>query len=196
MSFVVSDEAIAAAKRHVRPFGGQVVYRQLPVQNPADLWAPTTHPGRWNLGVPALYTSLLLDVALAERIKRTLARPTPVLVGVARASIARVLDLGPAEVRRPFGVTVAVLKTEDYSVPQRLGAALFEAVVTGVLVPAAIASTAAQYPRFRFSRDSHTEVRPTPRAGANLVIFADNLRRGDAYPEINRFHCEVVGIPA
>jgi RES domain len=149
MPFIVSAAAVAAAARYVHPFVGQVVHRQLPVQSPADLWAPTEHARRWNVGFPGLYTSLLLDVAFAERVKRTLARPAPLIVGVARASITRVLDFQLAAVQQALGVTFAALTTEDYSSSQQLGAALFQAGITGLLVPAAIASTAALYPSFR-----------------------------------------------
>jgi len=196
MSVPVPAVAIAAAVRSMRPFTGRVVYRQLLVQNPAGLWEPSARARRWNLGFPALYTSALLDVALAERIKRTLARPVSLVVGVANVSVARVVDVGLADVQHALGITVAALTTEDYDLTQRLSAALFEAGVTGVLVPAAVASTAVLYPSFRVIRDGHREVRRTPAAGTNLVLFTDNLRRGDAYPETDRFRCEVVGIPA
>ena len=196
MSFVISAATITAVMRTVRPFTGQLVHRQLPVQSPTDLWAPTSHARRWNRGFPALYTSLPLDVAFAERIKRSLARPAPLVVGMAHASIARVLDLELVDVQRLFGIAAAALTTEDYALTQRLGAALFEANVTGLLVPAAIASTARLYPSFRLTREGHSETRVTPHAGSNLVIFTDNLHRGDGYPESHQFHCEVTGIPA
>ncbi len=187
---------IVAVMRAVRPFAGRVVHRQLPVHSPADLWAPSSYARRWNRGFSALYTSLLLDVAFAERIKRSLARPVSLVIGVARASIARVLDLELADVRGLFEVAAAAMTTEDYALTQRLGAVLFEANVTGLLVPAAITSTAAHYPSFRLTRERHSKTRVTPRSGTNLVIFPDNLRRGDGYPESERFHCEVTGIPA
>jgi len=180
----------------MRPFADQILQRQLPAQNPAALWTPTLHARRWNLGFPALYASLLLDVALAERIKRTLARPAQLLAGVATASIARVVDVGLVEVQEALGVSIDALTTADYTLTQQLGTALFQAGVTGLLVPAALAETARRYPSFRFIRHGHSEVRPTPASGTNLVLFTSNLRRGDAYPETDRFACEVTGIPA
>ncbi|HEV2440576.1 MAG TPA: RES family NAD+ phosphorylase [bacterium] len=196
MSVVVPAATLAAVIRFVRPFTGEVVHRQLPVQNPAGLWAPTSRARRWNRGFSALYTSLLLDVAFAERIKRSLARPASLVVGVARASIARVLDFQNKDVQRLLGFAAGALTTEDYALTQRFGAALFEANVTGLLVPAAIASTATRYPSFRLTREGHSETRVTPHAGTNLVIFTDNLHRGDGYPESHRVRCELTGIPA
>jgi hypothetical protein len=115
---------------------------------------------------------------------------------VATAHITRVVDFGLAEVQQTLSVSIEALTTEDYTLTRQLGAALFQAGVTGLLVPAAIAETARRYPTFRFTRDGHSEVCPTPTSGTNLVIFTNNLRRGDAYPETARFFCEVVGIPA
>lgn len=196
MPFVISATAIAQATRSVHPFAGQVAHRQLLAQASAGLWAPTSHARRWNTGFATLYTSLLLDVALAERVKRSLARPVQLVVGIARVSIARVLNFELAAVRRSFGLAEDALTTEEYGLTQRLGAALFDAGITGLLVPAAIATTAAYYPSFRFTSEGRTEVRPTPRGGTNLVIFTDKLNRGDGYPETGRFRCEIAGLPA
>lgn len=195
-SLSLSRSAVARIARHARAFAGRVIHRQLPTASPADLWEPTSRPRRWNYGFPALYTSLVFVVAIAERVKRTLARSVELLMGVGAASIARVVDVALSDVRAALGASVEDLTTEDYTFTQQVGAALFRAGVTGLLVPSAIADTARLYPRFRFVRDGHVEIRPTPASGVNLVIFTDNFLPGDGYPETMRFICEIAGIPA
>jgi hypothetical protein len=51
------------------PFSGHIVYRQVVDEHHAILWRPSHHPWRWNLGFPALCTSLELNVAITERLK-------------------------------------------------------------------------------------------------------------------------------
>jgi hypothetical protein len=77
----------------VRPFSGRIVHRQLIEERRDILWHPTHHPWWWNRGFPALYTSLEFHVALAERLKIAFTFPVRLVVGVAEATIARVLDL-------------------------------------------------------------------------------------------------------
>jgi len=157
------------------------------------LWEPSFGPYRWNSGFPALYTSLTLEVALAERIKRTRARPVELVVGKAQASLHAVLDLTGDSVQKALGVAVADLTADDYSVAQRLAHRLYDAGVTALVVPAAIATTATLYPRFSMRRGARTAIYDTPVEGTNLVIYTENLHRGDAYPEVERFAAKCAG---
>src|SRR3990172_8819716 len=72
---VGAAEVAAGVNAHAHPFSGRVVHRQVRRPHAHALWDPGFGPYRWNSGFPALYASLSLDFALAERIKRTLARP-------------------------------------------------------------------------------------------------------------------------
>ncbi len=184
--------ALAAAR--VRPFAGRVMHRQRLVHWADRLWEPVTHPWRWSAGFPAVYTSLALDVAIAERIKRTLGRPVRIVVGIATVRIARVLDLTEQDNLRTLGVTTDRLTVDDYTLTQQLGRMLRDAGVAGALAPAAIMTTAALYPHFRMVRDGRAAIHGTPSQGINLVIYTENLRRGDEYPEVERFTCEVRGL--
>jgi RES domain-containing protein len=196
LDFPFPASAIAEATAGARPFSGRVVHRQVLEAVASRLWAPTLRSGRWNQGFAALYTALDLDVALAERIKRTLMRPASLAVASADATIGRTVDLTePAPLGR-FGLSPSEITAPSYSLPQRLGAALFEKGITALLVPAALATTARIFPRFEFVREGRREIRITPATGTNLVLFTDNLGRGDRYPEIARFSCEVRGLTA
>ncbi len=179
-----------------RPFSGRIVYRQVVGERGALLWQPTERPWRWNAGFAALYTSLALHVALAERLNIALAFPVRLVVGLAEATIARVLDLTVPGTLARLGVVRDDLTTDDYSVTQHLAAASFADGVTALLVPAATAGAAGLYPRFRLVRGKQAIVYPTPASGVNLVIFPDNLRHPDRYPEVDRFACEVTGLTA
>ncbi len=184
--------ALAAAR--VRPFAGRVIHRQRLVQWADRLWEPVTDPWRWSAGFPAVYASLALEVAIAERIKRTLARPVRIVVGVATVRIARVLDLNEQDSLHTLGLTTDSVTAGDYALTQQLGRMLRDAGVAGALVPAAIMTTAALYPRFRMVRDGRATIHRTPSQGINLVIYPENLRRGDEYPEVERLTCEVRGL--
>lgn len=177
-----------------RPFQGRIIVRQVVAEAVAALWRPTVHPHRWSRGFPALYTSLDLDVAIAERLKRTGLRRTRLAVGLARASIQRTVDLSLDASLATVGASTQGVTGLDYTVPQRIGRELFEGGVAALLVPAAIAEVAQHYPRFRLVQDRHVEERATPGTGIHLVIFPDNLERGDGYPEIERFLCEILGM--
>jgi RES domain-containing protein len=177
-----------------KPFHGRILIRQVVAEAAATLWVPTVRPYRWSSGFPALYTSLELDVAIAERLKRTGLRRTRLAVGVARATIRRTVDLTADVALSVVGETVQDVSGPDYDVPQRVGRGLFEAGIAALLVPAVITEVAHQYPRFLFVRGGHSEQRRTPSSGTNLVIFPDNLERGDGYPEVDRFVCEILGI--
>lgn len=84
--------AVAEVAAEAYQFGPQVVFRQVIAASRA-LWEPIWS-ARWNNGFPALYTSLELHVASAERIQRTRARPVQLLVGRAVVTVNRTLDLG------------------------------------------------------------------------------------------------------
>ena len=99
------------------------------------------------------------------------------------------VDLGDPAILSSLGVSSDDLTTEDYAVPQDLGGRFFRAGVTGLLVPAALRATALLYPRFRMVRDGQVVVHDTPATGVNVVLYPDNLHRGDAYPEVERFIC-------
>lgn len=90
--------AVAEVAAEAYQFAPQVVFRQVIAASRA-LWEPIWS-ARWNNGFPALYTSLELDVASAER---TRARPVQLLVGLAVVTVNRTLDLGFASpcVSRP-----------------------------------------------------------------------------------------------
>lgn len=183
----------AVVTAHTHPFSGRVVHRQVRRPYAPALWDPGLGPYRWNSGVPALYTSLSLGVALAERIKRTLARPVELVVGVAQADLGATLDLTAPAVRAVLGVTAEELTADDCTLTQQLGRQLYDAGATALLVPAAIAGTAALYPRFSMQRDGRVSIHATPPQGANLLIYTDHLQPGDAYPKIERFACTVRG---
>jgi RES domain-containing protein len=186
--------AVAEVVGSACPFGAHIVFRQV-VRAWGRLWEPVMS-ARWNVGFPALYTGLDLDVALTERLKRTGPVSVRLIVGRADALIARTVDLCDLSILARLGPRTAEL-VEDYALPQELGGAFLRTGVTGLLVPAAIAETAHLYPRFRLVREGQTlEVRQTPAQGVNLVIFTDNLVAGDRYPEIDRFTCEIRGLPA
>jgi len=188
---ISAADAVAAA---ARPFRQRVLHRQILAAHD-HLWTPTRRPSRYSVGIAALYTALALDVALAERIKRTGDLPVRLLVGEAEAGLSRTVDL-----TLPDTLAHLRISTEDllrtHPLPQTLGALFAERGIVALLYPAALAETARMYPRFRFSPErGPTTVRATPSAGVNLVIFTDNLAAGDRYPEIRRFRCEVQGIP-
>ncbi len=77
------------------PFRGRIVHRQVVEDRGALLWHPPVRPWRWNAGFAALYTSVELHVTLAERLKIAFTFPIRLVVGLAEAAIARVLDLTP-----------------------------------------------------------------------------------------------------
>jgi hypothetical protein len=104
------------------------------------------------------------------------------------------LDLTASGTLAKLGIVRDDLTADDYLVTHRLAAAFFATGVTGLLVPAALAGAARLYPRFRLVRGKQVTVCPTPASGMNLVIFPDNLRHPDRYPETGRFACEVTGL--
>jgi len=113
------------ASLRVAPFSGTVVYRQTFARNAGRLWTPSTAPLRWSDGFNAVYTSLDLTVALAERIKRTGATRVTIVVGIARVQIRRVVTLDD-QAMSALGTSREEVTTEDYTLPQRLGRTLFQ----------------------------------------------------------------------
>src|SRR5437867_11452810 len=101
------------------PFSGHIVYRQVVDEHHAVLWRPSHHPWRWNLGFPALYTSLELNVAIAERLKIAFALPVRLVVGLAEATLARVLDLTASGTLAKLGIVRDDLTSDDYPVTHR-----------------------------------------------------------------------------
>ena len=154
-------------------------------------------PWRWNGAFATLYTALSLHVALVERVKRTGAAPVRVLVGTADVSITHTLDLTDPAALALLRLRGDDLTTDDHALTRALGTALFRAGITALVVPAAIATTAREYPRFRLVRDERTTIHSTPTEGTNLVIFRSNRSRGDGWPECvaERFLCEIAGLP-
>ena len=132
----VSAAAVSAALQFMRAFSATVVYRQVPVAYEAMSWHASPPGGRWNPTFPALYAALDLDVALAERIKRTGPVRTELTVGLSRARFARVLDLRSPDVRTLLRVARDALTRDDYRATHALATTLFLASITGLLVPA------------------------------------------------------------
>jgi hypothetical protein len=180
------------------PFRGRVVYRNvLRRYDGKRLWKPSMRPYRWSAGVSTLYTSLDLDVALAERIKHTLAAPIEVVVGTAQVSIKQAVDLTTDDALRSLaGVLTRDVTAADHAVPQRIGTALSRRGAAALLVPAAVGEVAALFPQFRFVRGGRTESRTTPASGVNVVIFSDNLDRSDVIRIRGRrpFRCVIQGL--
>ncbi len=120
MPFPPSASAIAEAFQHLRSFRGRLIYRQVLTARRRRLWAPSSHPWRWNTDFPALYTSLEENVAIAERIKLTLARPTAIVLAWADAVVRDVLDLTDPAIQALLKVDWRMLVADTYDVPQTL----------------------------------------------------------------------------
>ena len=181
------------ASLRVAPFFGTVVYRQTFARNAGRLWTPSSAPLRWSDGFNAVYTSLDLTVALAERVKRTGATRVEIVVGIARVQIRRVVTQDD-QAMGALGTSREEVTTEDYTLPQRLGRALFEQGAGAIAVPAAIAAVAEWFPEMRVERGLSTLTVATPRSGTNLVIFPDNRDSSDFRRESERYTCLLQGI--
>lgn len=195
LSMSIPSFAGGMASLRVAPFSGTIVYRQTFVRNVRRLWTPSRAPLRWSAGFNAVYTSLDLAVALAERVKRTGATRVEIVVGIARVQIRRVVTLDD-EAMSALGTSREEVTAEDYSLPQRLGRALFEQGAGAIAVPAAIARVAEWFPEMRVERGLSTLTVATPRFGTNLVIFPDNRDRSDSRREVERYTCLLQGIAA
>ena len=181
------------ASLRVAPFSGTVVYRQTFARNAGRLWTPSSAPLRWSDSFNAVYTSLDLTVALAERIKRTGATRVEIVVGIARVQIRRVVTLDD-QAMGALGTSREEVTTEDYTLSQRLGRALSEQGAGAIAVPAAIAAVAEWFPEMRVERGLSRLMVATPRSGTNLVIFPDNRDPSDFRREVERYTCLLRGI--
>lgn len=178
----------------VRPFAGIVVFRNVVRVQALRLWAPTTRPGRWSDGFPALYTSLSLEVSLAERVKRTTIDVVELTVGEAAVTLGMVADLTTRRSRQPLHMTLRDITGSDYTVSQQIAARAYRAGLAGLRVPAAIRLVAKEYPTIVVYRgDSRVRLR-TPHSGINLVVFPDRMRRDDSLREILHYDCVVQGV--
>lgn len=176
------------------PLSAQIVYRQVLAVVADRMWAPTTRPGRWS-DFPAIYTSLSLEVALTERLKRTGAARTDLVVAIADASLERVLDLTTNPALSDFGATVTSVSTDNYDIPQRIGRLLRDAAVQAAFVPAAIGREHRRYPRFVLAKRGEAPQQiKTPASGVNLVIFVEHAR-AHWFKERERFLCTIHGLP-
>jgi len=178
------------------PLTAQIVYRQVLAVVADRLWTPTTRPGRWS-DFPAIYTSLSLEVALTERLKRTGAARTDLVVATADVSLEGVLDLTTNAALSDFGASVASVSADGYDVPQRIGRLLRDAAVQGVLVPAAIAREHRRYAGFVLEKrgGGAPEQIKTPTSGVNLVIFVEHAS-ARWFKERERFLCTIHGLPS
>jgi hypothetical protein len=141
------------ASLRVAPFSGTVVYRQTFARNTGRLWAPSNAPLRWSEGFNAVYTSLDLTVALAERVKRTGATRVEIVVRIARVQIRRVVTLDD-QVLSALGTSREEVTMEDYTLPQRLGRALSERASAGLAPARAWVTVMSRLPRSRSRRCS------------------------------------------
>ncbi len=180
------------------PFRGDVVYRQVRYARKRLLWVPSTDPYRWNVGFPALYTSLSEDVAIAERVKRTGADPTRIVLGTARADIRSIADLTAPAGLAVVGFTLADITGPAYVLTQRLGRQAYDQGLAGLLVPAAIFGLAEIFPTFRYAPSrGRAADRHMPHGGVNLILFPGRFAphevfKRDARP---RRTVTVFGIP-
>lgn len=140
-------EAAALAGWQPLRFEGKVIYRQVLRSRRAERWLYSARPGRWNPSFAALYTSLSLDVALAERLKRTGTDLTGLTVGVGDIVLERVVDLTTAAVHAWLGITLEdIVMDRDYRISHRIATMLHAEGVTGLLAPAALSSVSRTVP--------------------------------------------------
>ena len=190
-------EAVALSGWQPLRFEGRVVYRQVLRPRRAERWLHYNHPGRWNPSFAALYTSLSLDVALAERLKRTGTDVARLSVGVGEVVLERVVDLTTPEALKAVGVTLEdITLGRDYRIPHRIATRLYADGITGLLAPAALASVSRLLPRFVVRRDEREETRETPTIGVNLVIYPANLLYLVPVRETDTFDCTLWGLSA
>lgn len=188
---------VPLSRRHfvVRPFAGIVVFRNVARAEALQLWTPSIRAYRWNIGFPALYASLSLEVSLAERVKRTTTNPVELTVGEAAVVLGMVADLTTVWSRRQIGITMRDVAAIDYSVPQRIGTRARRAGPAGLLVPAAIRSVSRLYPAIAIRRGGTRFLFRTPGSGVNLVVFPDRTQPTDSVREILRYECVAQGLP-
>ena len=175
------------------------MYRQVRYARRRQLWTASADSFRWSVGFPALYTSLAEDVAIAERIKRTGAAPTRIVIGRATVTVSAVAELTTAAGLAAAGLVLADVTGAGYAIPQRLGRQAYEQGLAGLLVPAAIAGLAMLYPTFRYAPARGRAVeRPMPIDGVNLVLFPPRFGLHDTFvPDVrSRRVVSVVGRPS
>lgn len=175
-------------------FSGEVVWRNVVAAAAATLWHPTPAGWRWNPTFPAIYTSLDEAVCLAERVKRSGRRLIQVVVGRAQITVDGIGNLTGPVVQRGFGVTLDELTVEEeYAAPQSIAEAAYAAGLSGLLVPAAVATVAESYPFILVRRGRQVFRISTPQAGTNLVLFPENLHE-HKFREIDRYSAEIQGV--
>lgn len=168
----------------VGPFAGPVVYRNVRARGGPPLWQPSRPGLRWNPTFSALYTSLELEVSLAERLKHSEPIPLEVVVGVAHVVAQRVVDLTQAATLQHFQTTGAALVRDEYDEPYRIVEIIHRLDIAGLLVPAAIGVVSQRFPRIQLTRDGLRIVCDTPRTGVNLVLFPN---RYEEFRELERY---------
>lgn len=84
-------------------------------------------------------------------------------MGIARVQIRRVVTLDD-QAMSALGTSREEVTTEDYTLPQRLGRALFEQGAGAIAVPAAIAAVVQWFPEMRVERGLSTLTIATPRS--------------------------------
>lgn len=170
------------------------MFRNVARVQASRLWAPTTRPGRWSDGSPALYTSLSLEVSLAERVKRTTIDVVELTVGEAAVVLGMVADLTTRRSRQRLHVTLRDITGWDYTLSQQIAARAYRAGLAGLLVPAAIRLVAKEYPTIIVYRGDVRMRLRTPNSGPNLVVFPERMRRDDSIGEILHYDCVVQGV--
>lgn len=155
------------------------------------LWH-SSRPGlRWNPTFPALYTSLELELSLAERLKHSEPVPLEVVVGVAHIVAHRVVDLTQPTTLQHFRTAGTDLVRDDYHEPHRIAEIIHRLDVAGLLVPSAIGMVSQRFPRMQLTRDRLRIVHDTPRTGLNLVLFPDRYQE---FRELERYHAILRGL--
>lgn len=178
----------------VRAFSGPVVYRTVRAVNAGRLWRASTPGFRWNPEFPAIYTSLALEVSLAERLKHSAVRTVAIVVGIGHATVARVADLTDHVSLGHFGVSGQDLVRDDYTESHRLARAVYRTGTAGLLVPAAIGRVAQMHPKMRLNRQRIRQTLQTPDEGVNLVLYPDHFRNSDDLHELERFRAVLSGL--
>ncbi len=175
----------------VGSFAGPVVYRNVRTIGGPPLWQPSRPGLRWNPTFPALYTSLKLEMSLAERLKHSEPIPLGVVVGVAHVVAQRIADLTQSATLQHFRTTGGALVRDAYDEPHRIAEIIHRLDVGGLLVPAAIGVVPQKYTRMRLARDGLRVVYDTPRTGVNLVLFPNRYQE---VRELERYRAILQGL--
>ncbi len=181
----------AAPALVVGAFAGPVVYRNVRVTGGSPVWQPSRPGLRWNPTFPALYTSLELEVSLAERLKHSESIPLEVVVGVAHVVAQRVVDLTQPVTLQHFQTTGTTLGRDEYDEPHRVAEIIHRLDIAGLLVPAAIGVVSQRFPHIQLTRDRLRMVFETPRTGVNLVLFPNRYQE---FRELERYRAILRGL--